>query len=81
MTEADGSGLSRLLVLAQGAQVGCQVVGRDEGVGMVVTQHAATPGEGVLVEGAGPGSSPDHRTWFAAWHPDLRRSAFCSGPA
>jgi hypothetical protein len=25
-------------------------------------------------------SSPDHRTWFAAWHPDLR-SAFCSGPA
>jgi hypothetical protein len=54
MTEADGPGLSRLLVLAQGAQVGCQVVGLDQGVGMVVTQHATTPGEGVLLEGAGP---------------------------
>jgi hypothetical protein len=54
MTEADGPGLSRLLVLAQGVQVGCQVVGRDEGVGMVVTQHAAAPGKGVLVERAAP---------------------------
>jgi hypothetical protein len=24
-------------------------------------------------------SSTGHRTWSAAWHPDLRRSAFCSG--
>jgi hypothetical protein len=30
-------GLSRLLVLAQCVQVGGQVVGRGEGVGMVVT--------------------------------------------
>jgi hypothetical protein len=36
------------------AQVGCKVVGRDEGVGMVVTQHPAAPGQGVLVECAGP---------------------------
>jgi len=53
MTEADGPGLSRLLALAQRAQVGCKVVGRDEGVGMVVTQHPAAPGDGVLVECAG----------------------------
>ena len=32
----------------------CKVVGRDEGVGMVVTQHPAAPGQGVLVECAGP---------------------------
>ena len=47
-------GLSLLLGLAQCAQVDCKVVGRDVGVGMVVTQHPAAPGQGVLVQGAGP---------------------------
>jgi hypothetical protein len=45
--------LSRLVGFAQCAQVGCEVVGRGEGVGMVVTQRPAASGEGVLVECAG----------------------------
>src|SRR3954467_1620050 len=51
--EDRAAGVSRLLGLAQFAQVGCEVVGRGEGVGMVVAEYPAAPGEGVLVEGAG----------------------------
>ena len=47
-----GSRVARFLGLAQLAQVGCKVIGRDEGVGVVVTQHPAA-GQGVLVECAG----------------------------
>ena len=43
-----------LLVLAQRAQVGGEVVGRGEGVGVVVAEDPAAAGEGVLVELRGP---------------------------
>ena len=47
-------GLSRLLGLAQRAQVGCEVVGRGEGVGMVVTQHPGGAGRGCPRRVRGP---------------------------
>jgi transcriptional regulator with XRE-family HTH domain len=47
-----GGRVSHLLGLAQCAEVGCKVIGRGEGVGMVA-QHPAAPGQDVLVEGAG----------------------------
>jgi hypothetical protein len=45
--------VSHLLGLAQLAQVGGEVVSRGEGVGVIVAQHAAEPGEGVVLELAG----------------------------
>ena len=51
--KAERQVVSRLLGLAQRAQVGGKVVGRGEGVGVVVTQHPAAAGQGVLVECAG----------------------------
>ena len=47
---AEGAGL---LVVAQRGQVAGEVVGRGEGVGVVVAQDPPAAGEGVLVEGAG----------------------------
>src|SRR3954470_22365487 len=47
---------SRVLLLvgpAQRAQVDGEPVGRGEGVGVVVAQHPAEPGEGVVLELAG----------------------------
>ena len=52
MTTQD-CGVPHLFGLAQFAQVGGEVVGRGEGVGVVVAQHPAAPGQGVLVECAG----------------------------
>ena len=48
------SSVAGLLVLAQRAQVDGEVVGRGEGVGVVVAQDPAAAGEGVLVRGRGP---------------------------
>jgi len=38
------------LVLSQRVQVGGEVAGGDEGVGVVLAQHAAVPGQGVFVQ-------------------------------
>jgi hypothetical protein len=48
-----GQPVSRLVGLAQRSQVGCKIVRRDEGVGVVLAKDAAAPGQGVLVEYAG----------------------------
>jgi hypothetical protein len=47
------TGFASLLILARCAEAGCHVVGRDEGVGMVVTERSAAPGKGVLVQRSG----------------------------
>jgi hypothetical protein len=41
-------------VLAQRAQIGGEIVGRAQGVGVVLTEHPTTAGEGILSELAGP---------------------------
>ena len=45
--------LAGLLVLAQRAQVSGEVVGRAQGVGVVITEHPAVADQGVLAELAG----------------------------
>jgi predicted carbohydrate-binding protein with CBM5 and CBM33 domain len=42
-----------LLVLTQLGQFDGEVVGRDQGVGVVLAQNPAAAGQGVLVQGAG----------------------------
>jgi hypothetical protein len=43
-----------LLVVTQRTEVSGQVAGRDESVGMVVTQHSTKAGQRVLINLAGP---------------------------
>jgi hypothetical protein len=45
--------LVRLVLTTQDTEVGDEVAGRVQGVGVVLTQYLAEAGEGVLVEVAG----------------------------
>lgn len=45
--------LVRLVLTTQGTEAGGEVAGRGQGVGVAVTEHPTTAGEGVLLEIAG----------------------------